>query len=174
MPSWAWLHDHRLDARGHPGRDTVLRPARGEPRSLASDHYESCGRRAAQLSIFSAVEFCLWDALDDATNFQRNFSIGEVEVEDGVIYHKTEYRERRNHFAYFACSEKPAGFDTQRDDFLGAYRGWDRPPSWNKAILQFHRTRMATHRVVPGARNTRSRGTEANHLRLGLFRESER
>ena len=81
----------------------------------------------AELSIFSAAEFCLWDALDDATNFQRNFSIGEVEVEDSVIYHKTEYRERRNHFAYFACSEKPVGFDTQRDDFLGAYRGWDHP-----------------------------------------------
>ena len=73
------------------------------------------------------MEFCLWDALDDASNFQRNFSIGEVEVEDGVIYHKTEYRERRDHFAYFACSEPLAGFDTQREAFLGAYRGWDQP-----------------------------------------------
>ncbi|MGD0166670.1 MAG: glycosyl hydrolase family 65 protein [Gaiellaceae bacterium] len=80
-----------------------------------------------KLSLFSAIEFCLWDAWDDQTNFQRNFSIGEVEVEDGVIYHKTEYRERRDHFAYFACSEPLAGFDTQRDTFLGAYRGWDRP-----------------------------------------------
>ncbi|MBM4429978.1 MAG: glycosyl transferase [Chloroflexi bacterium] len=79
------------------------------------------------LSVFSAVEFCLWDAWDDATNFQRNLSIGEVEVDGGVIYHKTEYRERRNHFAYFACSEELAGFDTQRDAFLGPYRGWDRP-----------------------------------------------
>ncbi|MGZ4410866.1 MAG: GH36-type glycosyl hydrolase domain-containing protein [Gaiellaceae bacterium] len=83
--------------------------------------------RRADLSLFSAVEFCLWDALDDSTNFQRNFSTGEVEVEDGVIYHKTEYRERRDHFAYFACSERLAGFDTQRDAFLGAYRGWDSP-----------------------------------------------
>ncbi len=81
----------------------------------------------AKLSVFSAVEFCLWDAWDDATNFQRNFSIGQVEVEDGVIYHKSEYRERRNHFAYFACSEESAGFDTQREAFLGPYRGWDRP-----------------------------------------------
>lgn len=81
----------------------------------------------ADLSLFSAVEFCLWDAWDDATNFQRNLSIGEVEVDDGVIYHKTEYRERRNHFAYFACSAELAGFDTQRDAFLGAYRGWERP-----------------------------------------------
>ncbi len=81
----------------------------------------------ARLSLFSALEFCLWDAQDDATNFQRNYSVGEVEVEDGVIYHKTEYRERRDHFAYFACSEPLAGFDTQRDAFLGPYRGWDRP-----------------------------------------------
>lgn len=81
----------------------------------------------ANLSIFSAVEFCLWDAWDDATNFQRNYSIGEVEVEGNVIYHKSEYRERRNHFAFFACSEAPAGFDTQREAFLGAYRGWDNP-----------------------------------------------
>ncbi len=79
------------------------------------------------LSLFSAVEFCLWDAWDDATNFQRNLNTGEVEIADGVIYHKTEYRERRNHFAYFACSEELAGFDTQRDLFLGPYRGWDQP-----------------------------------------------
>jgi cellobiose phosphorylase len=82
---------------------------------------------AAKLSLFSAVEFCLWDAVDDATNFQRNLSIGEVEVEDGVIYHRSEYRERRDHFAYFACSADLDGFDTQRDSFLGAYGGWERP-----------------------------------------------
>ena len=81
----------------------------------------------ADLSLFSAVEFCLWDALDDASNFQRNFNIGQVEIEDEVIYHKTEYRERRDHFAYFACSAPLAGFDTQREDFLGPYRGWDDP-----------------------------------------------
>jgi cellobiose phosphorylase len=83
----------------------------------------------ARFSVFSCVEFCLWDAWDDATNYQRNFNIGEVEVDEtsSVIYHKTEYRERRNHFAFFACSEPLAGFDTQRDVFLGPYRGWDRP-----------------------------------------------
>jgi cellobiose phosphorylase len=81
----------------------------------------------ASLAVFSSIEFCLWDAWDDATNFQRNFSTGQVEIEEGVIYHKTEYRERRDHFAYFACSEKPVGFDTQRDVFLGPYRDWDHP-----------------------------------------------
>ena len=83
--------------------------------------------RPVSLSIFSAVEFCLWDAQDDATNYQRNFNTGEVEVDDGVIYHKTEYRERRDHFAFFACSEPLSGFDTQRAAFLGPYRGWDAP-----------------------------------------------
>ncbi|HMK38484.1 MAG TPA: glycosyl transferase, partial [Bacteroidota bacterium] len=85
------------------------------------------GKKPRRLSLFSSVEFCLWDAQDDSTNFQRNFSTGQVEVDRGVIYHKTEYRERRDHFAYFACSEKLAGYDTQRDLFLGPYRGWDSP-----------------------------------------------
>ena len=86
-------------------------------------------RRAtpARISVFASIEFCLWDAQDDATNFQRNYNIGEVEVVDGIIYHKTEYRERRNHFAFFACSEPAAAFDTARDAFLGPYRGWDYP-----------------------------------------------
>jgi len=81
----------------------------------------------ASLSVFSSVEFALWDAQDDATNYQRNYSTGEVEVVDGVIYHKTEYRERRDHFAYFACSEPLAGFETQREAFLGPYRGFHQP-----------------------------------------------
>ncbi len=84
-------------------------------------------QNTVDLGVFSAIEFNLWDAWDDQTNFQRNFNIGQVEIKDEVIYHKTEYRERRDHFSYFACSEPLAGFDTQRDTFLGAYRGWDRP-----------------------------------------------
>ncbi len=80
-----------------------------------------------ELQLFSLVEFCLWDALDDMSNFQRNYNIGEVEIEEGVIYHKSGYRERRDHFAYFACSAPSAGFDTSRDAFLGPYRGFDRP-----------------------------------------------
>jgi len=88
-----------------------------------SNHRE----QIAELSVFSLIEFCLWDAADDSTNYQRNFNIGQVEIEDEVIYHKTEYRERRDHFAYFACSEPLAGYDTQREDFLGPYRGWDNP-----------------------------------------------
>ena len=88
----------------------------------------------AELSIFSAVEFCLWDANDDASNFQRNYSIGEVEIVDEVIYHKSEYRERRDHFAFFACSAPLAGFDTQREAFLGPYRGWDAPLAVERGV----------------------------------------
>jgi cellobiose phosphorylase len=92
-------------------------------------------QRTARLSLFAAVEFCLWDAWDDATNYQRNLSLAEVEVEEGVIYHKTEYRERRDHFAYFACSGKPAGFDTQRSAFLGEGRGWENPQAIQAGAL---------------------------------------
>ena len=80
-----------------------------------------------KLSIFSYVEWCLWNADDDMKNFQRNLSTGEVEVQDSTIYHKTEYRERRNHYAIYSVNTRIDGFDTSRDAFLGAYRGADSP-----------------------------------------------
>ena len=92
-------------------------------------------KETTNLSVYSAIEFNLWDAMDDATNFQRNYSIGEVEVVDGIIYHKSEYRERRNHFAYLACSEPVTGHETQRTDFLGTYNGWDSPAAMAKDQL---------------------------------------
>ncbi len=79
-----------------------------------------------QIQLYGAVEWCLWNAVDDATNFQRNLNIGEVEIEDNAVYHKTEYRERRNHYAYYGVNADIAGFDTDRDAFLG--RGaWAEP-----------------------------------------------
>ena len=75
------------------------------------------------LSIFSYVEWCLWNADDYSRNFQRNYSTGEVEVVDSTIFHKTEYRERRNHYAIYSVNAKIDGFDTIREAFLGAYHG---------------------------------------------------
>ena len=79
------------------------------------------------ISLFSYVEWCLWNADDDSRNFQRNLSTGEVEVVGSTIYHKTEYRERRNHYAIYSVNTKVDGFDTSRDAFLGAYRGANNP-----------------------------------------------
>jgi len=78
---------------------------------------------AKTLSVFSYVEWCLWNADDDSRNFQRNYSTGEVEVVDSTIFHKTEYRERRNHYAIYSVNAKIDGFDTIREAFLGAYHG---------------------------------------------------
>lgn len=111
--------------------------------------------QTANLSIFATIEFCLWDAMDDATNYQRNYSVGEVEVVDGVVFHKTEYRERRNHFAYFTCSEPLAGFDTDRSAFLGQYRGWDSPAAVERGWL----SNSITHGWQP---------IGAQHIRLTL------
>jgi len=82
-----------------------------------------------EVSLVSAIEFCLWNAADDGTNFQRNLNIGEVEVEDSVIYHKTEYRERRNHYAFYSVNQKAAGFDTDLDTFLGKFNNYETPQS---------------------------------------------
>ncbi|MEI8198836.1 MAG: glycosyl transferase [Eubacteriales bacterium] len=88
---------------------------------------ENTSDEVKNLKLFSLREWCLWDALDDMLNFQRNFSTGEVEVQGSAIYHKTEYRERRNHYAFFSVNHTVSGFDTQLEDFLGMYNGFDRP-----------------------------------------------
>lgn len=79
------------------------------------------------VELFSFIEWCLWNAEDDGTNFQRNLSTGEVEVEGSTIYHKTEYRERRNHYAFYSVNHPIDGFETDRETFLGPYRGFERP-----------------------------------------------
>jgi cellobiose phosphorylase len=87
----------------------------------------NAGAQQKRVTVFSCVEFCLWNALDDMTNFQRNLSIGEVAVHGSAIYHCTEYRERRNHFAFYSVNRPIAGFDTDRETFLGADNGYDKP-----------------------------------------------
>ena len=98
-----------------------------------------------ELDVFSYVEFCLWDAIDDSSNFQRNFSTGEVEVEPGIIYHKTEYRERRNHYAVFWSNTPVTSFDTTRDAFCGVYGG----PADPQAVRAGHCSGSIAHGWAP-------------------------
>jgi cellobiose phosphorylase len=85
------------------------------------------GKEKKRFKLFSFAEWCLWDAMDDQSNFQRNFSTGQVEIEDSVIYHKTEYRERRDHYAFYSVNTEISGFDTDRESFMGLYNGFDAP-----------------------------------------------
>ena len=99
----------------------------GENCELTRLTLDNVSSEPKEIDLYSYVEFCLWDAQDDASNFQRNFSIGEVEVIGNTIYHKTEYRERRNHYAVFHVNKDVCGFDTNRDEFVGLYNGPDKP-----------------------------------------------
>lgn len=83
------------------------------------------GRKTFKL--FSFIEWCLWNAATDMENFQRNFSTGEVEIDGSTIYHKTEYKERRDHYAFFTVNAPIDGFDTDRETFIGLYNGFDEP-----------------------------------------------
>ena len=103
---------------------------------------KNTGDNDKAVKLFSFVEFCLWNASDDSENFQRNFSTGEVEVEGSVIYHKTEYKERRNHYAFYSVNSKIDGFDTDRDSFVGLYNGFSEP----QAVLNG----QATNSVASG------------------------
>lgn len=87
-----------------------------------------------EITLHGMIEWCLWNAVDDQTNFQRNYNIGEVEIEDKALYHKTEYRERRNHYSYFYVNQKHDGFDTDLDTFLGLYNSYDTPNAVREQI----------------------------------------
>ena len=102
---------------------------------------------AKRFRFTAAVEWCLWNTVDDATNFQRNLNIGELEVEGSAIYHKTEYRERRNHYAYYGVNAPIAGYDTDRDHFLGTFGTFARP----QAILSGKTGDFVAHGGAPMA-----------------------
>ena len=102
---------------------------------------------AKSFRFTAAVEWCLWNTVDDSTNFQRNLNIGELEVEGSVIYHKTEYRERRDHYAYYGVNAPIAGFDTDRDSFLGIFGHYGKP----QAILTGKTGDFVAHGGAPMA-----------------------
>ena len=100
------------------------------------------------LKLFSYAEWCLWNAATDGENFQRNLSTGEVEIERGewtAIYHKTEYKERRDHYAYYAVNAKADGYDTDRESFVGLYNDLSEP----SAVSNQHSTNSLAHGWSP-------------------------
>lgn len=103
------------------------------------------GTETKSFKLFSFIEWCLWNAETDMENFQRNFSTGEVEVQGSVIYHKTEYRERRDHFAFYAVNVPVDGYDTDRESFLGMYNGFDCP----QAVMEGHAAGSLAHGWSP-------------------------
>jgi len=125
---------------------------RGEVQKVKLTNHSN---RKRSFSLFSFVEWCLWDALDDNTNFQRNFSTGQVEIVGSTIYHKTEYRERRDHYAFYTVNESVTGLDTDRDAFLGLYNGFDAPG----AVMECRSRNSHAHGWSPIA---------SHHLRVEL------
>jgi len=103
------------------------------------------GSEKKSLKLFSLIEWCLWNAEDDMTNFQRNFSTGEVEIKDSVIYHKTEFKERRNHYAFYSVNQPIQGYDTDRETFIGLYNGFDSPD----AVAAGHPSNSVAHGWSP-------------------------
>ena len=120
--------DIASEKNGLAARQTVLVP-RGQTAEVTRLQLTNRSGKEKRISLYSLVEFCLWNAQDDSTNFQRNYALAEFELErDGaVLYHKTEYRERRNHYAVYAVNAPVDGFDSDRGSFLGLYNGFDAP-----------------------------------------------
>lgn len=107
--------------------DVLFMVPNGENAEIQQITLTNTSKVKKTISLVSYVEWCLYNAQDDTTNFQRNFSTGEVEIDGSTIYHKTEYRERRNHYAFYSVNVPVDGFDTDRESFLGLNNGYDAP-----------------------------------------------
>jgi len=99
----------------------------GAPVEIHRIILRNIGDTVKRLQLYSLIEWCLWNASTDMENFQRNLSTGEVEIDGSTIYHKTEYKERRNHYAFYTVNAPVDGFDTDREAFIGMYNGFDSP-----------------------------------------------
>lgn len=101
--------------------------------------------KVKKIKLFSFMEWCLWNAEDDQNNLQRNLSIGEVEIKGSTIYHKTEYKERRNHYAYYHVNADIDGYDTDRESFVGLYNEFSAP----QAVVNGQPTNSEAHGWSP-------------------------
>ena len=151
--------------------DTLYMVPNGENAVIQQITLTNTSSSKKSVSLVSYVEWCLYNALDDTTNFQRNFSTGEVEIEGSAIYHKTEYRERRNHFAFYSVNAKIDGFDTDRETFLGLQNNYDSPDT----VMAGKSGNFVADGWSPGRepspqRRARCRRIEDLHFRPRLYR----
>ena len=123
------------------------------------------GGAPRDFKLFSFVEWCLWNAATDMENFQRNLSTGEVEIEGSTLYHKTEYRERRNHYAFYGVNAPIDGFDTDRETFIGMYNGFDAPQN----VLAGRAANSVAHGWSPIASHCISMHLEPGQSRTLVF-----
>ena len=123
------------------------------------------GDAPRDFKLFSFVEWCLWNAATDMENFQRNLSTGEVEIEGSTLYHKTEYRERRNHYAFYGVNAPIDGFDTDRETFIGMYNGFDAPQN----VLAGRAANSVAHGWSPIASHCISMHLEPGQSRTLVF-----
>jgi len=111
----------------------------GENLEIWKTTVRNSGKTPKDFKLFSFVEFCLFEALNDMTNYQRTYSMGEVEIEGSAIYHQDRYRERRNHYSVIRSAPERGCYDTSRDAFVGVHMAcMIRPFLWRKAATAGH------------------------------------
>ncbi len=84
-------------------------------------------RKPRKISLFTYVEFCMWDAVNDMTDFQYNLNIGQTRFADNAMYHVTNFHAHQGCFAWFWANRKVASFDGVRQAFVGPYRSESNP-----------------------------------------------
>ena len=129
----------------------------------------NASRRKRSLGIFTYAEFCLWDAVNDMTDFQYNLNIGQTKFSGNTIYHLTNYHAHQPCYAWFWANRKVVSWDGLRQAFIGPYRSESNPIAVEKggcsntAASGWAPFAGHEHRAVP---RRRRRGGHRLHPRL--------
>ena len=104
-------------------------PAQGEPVDECPCEVwvlrlKNTGKRKRKLRSFSYVELSYWGADTDLLNLDWGQHILATRQEDGVLYTTTHFRRTTT---FFASSAHVAGFDSDREAFIGRYRDLSNP-----------------------------------------------
>jgi len=93
-------------------------------------------KKTRNIRLFTYLEFCLWQAEMDMTDFQYTLNIASAVREGNIIFHQTGYAPKAKRFglAFFGCNKNTLGYDCDRERFLGPYRSEANPLAVKKGV----------------------------------------
>lgn len=108
---------------------------------------KNCSPRKRKLLLFTYFEWCLGDAPDNHREFFKTFM--ETEFNNGIIFAKKRMWNLKNekgehlnrnweYIAYHFCNLKVAGYETEKENFIGRYGSIQNPVALEKNRLKKH------------------------------------
>ena len=89
--------------------------------------------KTKSLSLFTYVEFALWNAVQDQWDLQYVQNIAVAKFEKNTIFYSLFDLSPKS-YAFFTCSDKILTYDCDRETFIGLYRSESNPIAVEKGF----------------------------------------